>query len=71
MRDYRRLSLETGAMEFFEPARRLYRKFGFEQCGPFSTYKEDSNSVFFTKILSLQHAEQVGGGNRLKPVPHL
>jgi len=33
---YRRLSLETGAMEFFEPARGLYRKFGFEQCGPFS-----------------------------------
>ncbi|HWB97817.1 MAG TPA: GNAT family N-acetyltransferase, partial [Bryobacteraceae bacterium] len=35
-RGCRRLSLETGAMEFFEPARRLYRKFGFEPCGPFS-----------------------------------
>lgn len=51
-RSYRRLSLETGATEFFEPARRLYRKFGFEICGPFSTYKEDPNSVFLTRILA-------------------
>ncbi|GAA5482742.1 GNAT family N-acetyltransferase [Haloferula sargassicola] len=51
MRGYGRLSLETGAMDFFEPARRLYRKFGFEPCGPFATYKEDPNSVFFTKVL--------------------
>ena len=51
-RGYHRLSLETGAMPFFEPARTLYRKFGFEQCGPFSTYKEDRNSVFFTKLIS-------------------
>jgi putative acetyltransferase len=47
-RNYNRLSLETGSMAFFEPARRLYRKFGFEPCGPFSTYVEDSNSVFMT-----------------------
>ena len=50
-RGYRRLSLETGAMPLFEPARTLYRRFGFEQCGPFSTYKEDPNSVFLTKVL--------------------
>lgn len=56
-RNYERLSLETGAMEFFEPARRLYRKFGFQVCGPFSTYKEDPNSVFFTKVLSSSTAE--------------
>src|ERR1043165_2602596 len=28
-RGYRRLSLETGSMGFFEPTRRLYSKFGF------------------------------------------
>ncbi len=50
-RNYNRLSLETGSMAFFEPARRLYRKFGFEPCGPFSTYIEDSNSVFMTRQL--------------------
>jgi putative acetyltransferase len=50
-RGYRRLSLETGAMDFFRPARTLYRKFGFTPCGPFSTYREDPNSAFFSKQL--------------------
>jgi putative acetyltransferase len=45
-RGYHRLSLETGSMPFFEPARALYGKFGFKHCKPFSTYKEDPNSVF-------------------------
>ena len=43
---YQKLSLETGAMQFFAPARALYTKFGFEPCLPFSDYKEDPNSVF-------------------------
>ncbi len=46
-----RLSLETGSFEFFEPARRLYVKHGFEYCGPFADYKEDPNSVFMTRML--------------------
>ena len=50
-RNYTRLSLETGSMEFFEPARRLYQKYGFVPCGPFSGYKEDPNSVFMTMQL--------------------
>lgn len=50
-RGYTRLSLETGSMPFFEPARKLYTKHGFEYCAPFSNYKEDPNSVFMTKIL--------------------
>jgi putative acetyltransferase len=48
-RNYRQLSLETGSMEFFEPARQLYLKFGFVYCQPFWNYQEDSNSVFMTK----------------------
>ena len=47
-RCYRRVSLETGSMAFFEPARRLYAKFGFAECGPFGDYREDPNSVFMT-----------------------
>jgi len=47
-RGYGRLSLETGSMAYFEPARRLYRKAGFKECGPFVGYKPDPNSVFFT-----------------------
>ena len=48
-RGYRRLSLETGAGEAFEPAQRLYAKFGFRECGPFAAYVEDPNSVFMTR----------------------
>ncbi|WP_163100417.1 GNAT family N-acetyltransferase [Peribacillus alkalitolerans] len=50
-RGYRRLSLETGSMDAFEPARRLYNSFGFQYCQPFSDYKEDPNSVFMTRKL--------------------
>lgn len=51
LRGYRRISLETGSMPFFEPVRNLYAKYGFKNCKPFSTYKEDPNSVFMTKNL--------------------
>ena len=47
-RGYARLSLETGATAFFEPAHRLYRSHGFEPCGPFASYQPDPNSVFLT-----------------------
>jgi putative acetyltransferase len=50
-RGYQRLSLETGSMEAFEPAQRLYASFGFQYCEPFSDYIEDPNSVFMTKEL--------------------
>jgi putative acetyltransferase len=50
-RNYHRLSLETGSMKFFEPARKLYLKFGFVYCKPFGKYKKDPNSVFMTKVL--------------------
>ncbi|WP_069768148.1 MULTISPECIES: GNAT family N-acetyltransferase [unclassified Streptomyces] len=48
---YSRLSLETGATDFFAPARGLYEKFGFEYCAPFANYKEDPNSAFMTRLL--------------------
>jgi putative acetyltransferase len=50
-RSYQRLSLETGSMAVFEPARRLYASFGFELCGPFAEYVEDPYSVFMTREL--------------------
>lgn len=46
-----RLSLETGSMAFFEPARKLYEKFGFSYCPPFGNYQDDPNSVFMTRIV--------------------
>jgi putative acetyltransferase len=48
-RNIRRLSLETGSMEYFAPARALYTSFGFEPCSPFADYEEDPNSVFMSK----------------------
>lgn len=47
-RGYARLSLETGSMAAFEPARRLYAAHGFRPCGPFADYTDDPNSVFMT-----------------------
>lgn len=51
-RSYTRLSLETGTMAGFAPARRLYQRFGFSICPPFGDYFEDSNSVCMTITLS-------------------
>jgi putative acetyltransferase len=46
-----RLSLETGSGEFHAPARKLYEKFGFIECGPFADYGPDPNSTFMTRVL--------------------
>jgi putative acetyltransferase len=48
-RSYERLSLETGSMDAFAPARRLYASFGFTPCGPFADYIEDPYSIFMTR----------------------
>lgn len=50
-RGYARLSLETGTVDAFIPAHRLYQSFGFSFCGPFAGYVEDPNSVFMTLAL--------------------
>ena len=50
--DINRLSIETGAGDFFIPARKLFKKCGFETCKPFAHYKEDVNSVYLTKIIN-------------------
>lgn len=46
-----RLSLETGAEDFFAPARALYQRHGFVPCPPFEGYWDDPNSVFLTRGL--------------------
>ena len=50
-RKYQRVSLETGSMDAFVPARNLYERFGFKKCGPFAYYVEDPYSVYMTKEL--------------------
>jgi putative acetyltransferase len=50
-RGVQRLSLETGSMEFFAPARALYASAGFEPCAPFGSYRADPHSAFMTLAL--------------------
>ena len=47
----KRLSIETGAGNFFVPARKLFNNSDFKACPPFAHYKKDVNSLYFTKHL--------------------
>tara|TARA_B100001057_G_scaffold177861_1_gene178677 strand:+ start:187 stop:654 length:468 start_codon:yes stop_codon:yes gene_type:complete len=46
-----KLSIETGAGDFFIPARKLFKKSGFTECEPFAHYKQDVNSVYLTRLI--------------------
>ena len=45
----KKISLETGAGNFFKPARKLFEKSGFKTCEPFAHYKIDPNSCYYSK----------------------
>jgi putative acetyltransferase len=47
-----RVSLETGSMSAFAPARALYARVGFTPCGPFGDYTPSPNSTFMTLSLN-------------------
>jgi putative acetyltransferase len=51
-RGYRRVSLETGSMAQFAPARSLYERAGFRTCEAFGDYPPSQHSTFMA--LSLQ-----------------
>ena len=40
------LYLETGTSAAFTPAHALYRKYGFEFCGPFGDYQASPHNIF-------------------------
>jgi putative acetyltransferase len=46
-----RVSLETGSMDAFAPARSLYANAGFRPCGPFGDYRPSRTSTFMTLSL--------------------
>ena len=50
--DIKRLSIETGSGKFFKPARKLFKRCLFEPCKPFAHYKEDTNSIYLTKLIN-------------------
>jgi putative acetyltransferase len=58
-RGYHRVSLETGSMAAFAPARSLYAKAGFEPCEPFGSYRPSPNSTCMTLLLNMLSGESV------------
>ncbi len=50
-RGYRRVSLETGTMAEFAPARALYESAGFVACGPFADYRPSEDNHVMTLVL--------------------
>lgn len=46
-----RVSLETGTMDAFAPARALYARLGFEPCPPFGDYTTNPFSVCMTRVV--------------------
>jgi putative acetyltransferase len=57
-RGYGRVSLETGTMDAFRPARTLYQRSGFAPCAPFGDYAASPNSTCMTLVL-----DGPGGGS--------
>lgn len=55
-RGYKRVSLETGSQEEFQPAIRFYKSTGFKPCAPFADYTEDPASYFMTQNIE-EHSE--------------
>ena len=42
----KKIFIETGSGKFFEPARKLFKSCGFEECDPFGHYRKDPNSCY-------------------------
>jgi putative acetyltransferase len=43
--------LETGSTDEFSPARHLYERAGFIECGPFGDYVADPLSIFMRRLI--------------------
>jgi putative acetyltransferase len=57
-RGLHRVSLETGTMTAFAPARALYAGAGFKPCGPFGGYLPSNDNCFMTLDL-IAHSSQL------------
>jgi putative acetyltransferase len=49
---FRRVSLETGTMAEFAPARALYASAGFAPCEPFADYRPSPDNTFMTLAIA-------------------
>jgi putative acetyltransferase len=61
-----RVSLETGSMPAFAPARALYESAGFRNCEPYGEYRASPHSVCMT--VELQAANRILAGPDDRPV---
>ena len=59
-RGVRTVHLETGAEDYFAPARRLYERAGFVPCPPFADYVLDPHSVFYRLSLTAPDVPATG-----------
>lgn len=59
-RGYERVSLETGVMDAFNPARSLYAKVGFRRCEPYGEYIGSPTSACMT--IAIDAASQRDNG---------
>ena len=50
-RGYQLLSLETGSMDGFAPARALYASAGFSECAAFASYQPSPHRTFMSRPL--------------------
>jgi len=50
-RGFRKVSIETGTMAAFTPARALYAAAGFQPCAPFADYRDSPHSCYMTLAL--------------------
>jgi putative acetyltransferase len=58
-RNYRRVSLETGTMDAFAPARSLYERVGFARCDPFGEYTANPHSICMSIDLATDRTSAV------------
>jgi putative acetyltransferase len=61
---YGRVSLETGTTAAFAPARALYQRAGFVECGPFAGYQPSEDNLFMTLELRCPSAGELLDGSR-------
>ena len=59
-RDCHRVSLETGVMDAFAPARALYAALGFTPCAPFGEYASSTTSACMTIVLDPPESQPPG-----------
>jgi putative acetyltransferase len=49
----RQLVLETGSVESFKSAWRVYEGHGFHRCGPVLDYADSPHNIFYSKVLAV------------------